>query len=105
MTSRDHTEQEAISASGGPEDSGSEPHCHATTRRGQPCRNRPVEGTLYCRIHTPLADTSAAATGEALPDAANGTGEVSIGSTTSQDVAHVEAAPAAQELEEVPIAG
>jgi WS/DGAT/MGAT family acyltransferase len=27
-------------------------HCAATTRDDQPCKNRPLPGTAYCRVHT-----------------------------------------------------
>jgi 1-acyl-sn-glycerol-3-phosphate acyltransferase len=36
-------------------------HCRATTRAGQPCRNRPLEGQAYCRVHASLAGASSAA--------------------------------------------
>src|SRR5215212_1777448 len=42
-----------------------EPRCEATTQSGSRCRNRPLEGQRYCRIHIALAGE-----GSALPDAA-----------------------------------
>ncbi len=35
-----------------------EHRCHATTKSGQPCRNRPLDGQQYCRIHAGLASAS-----------------------------------------------
>ncbi|MFN8496756.1 MAG: wax ester/triacylglycerol synthase family O-acyltransferase [Anaerolineae bacterium] len=32
---------------------GSTAHCHALTKAGQPCRNKPLPGSTYCRIHQP----------------------------------------------------
>jgi 1-acyl-sn-glycerol-3-phosphate acyltransferase len=32
------------------------PHCRAMTRSGQPCRNRPLDGQPYCRMHAALAE-------------------------------------------------
>jgi hypothetical protein len=26
-------------------------HCHATTKAGQPCRNRAVSNSQYCAVH------------------------------------------------------
>ncbi len=37
-----------------------EPRCHATTRSGQPCRNRPLEGERYCRVHAALEGSASA---------------------------------------------
>ncbi len=28
-------------------------HCAATTRSGQPCKNKPLPGSAYCRVHQP----------------------------------------------------
>jgi len=36
-----------------------EHRCHATTKSGQPCHNRPLEGQRYCRIHAALASAPA----------------------------------------------
>jgi hypothetical protein len=27
-------------------------HCHATTKAGTPCKNKPLEGSNYCRVHS-----------------------------------------------------
>ncbi|MFN8473437.1 MAG: wax ester/triacylglycerol synthase family O-acyltransferase [Anaerolineae bacterium] len=32
---------------------GSTAHCHALTKAGHPCRNKPLAGSVYCRIHQP----------------------------------------------------
>ncbi len=32
---------------------GSTAHCHALTKSGAPCRNKPLPGSTYCRIHQP----------------------------------------------------
>jgi WS/DGAT/MGAT family acyltransferase len=31
------------------------PRCAAATRRGQPCKNRPLAGSAYCQMHQPKA--------------------------------------------------
>ncbi|HEX5689854.1 MAG TPA: lysophospholipid acyltransferase family protein, partial [Roseiflexaceae bacterium] len=41
-------------------------HCQATTRAGQPCRNRPLEGQPFCRVHAPLAGAGSAAPTDAV---------------------------------------
>jgi 1-acyl-sn-glycerol-3-phosphate acyltransferase len=38
-----------------------EHRCHAMTKSGQPCRNRPLDGQQYCRIHAALASAPAQA--------------------------------------------
>ena len=43
-----------------------EPHCEAMTRNGQPCRNRPLDGQRYCRVHAALAGASSAVPSEAV---------------------------------------
>jgi 1-acyl-sn-glycerol-3-phosphate acyltransferase len=37
-----------------------EPHCEATTQSGSRCRNRPLEGQRYCRLHIALAGEASA---------------------------------------------
>jgi diacylglycerol O-acyltransferase len=32
-------------------------HCKALTKAGRPCRNRPLPGSDYCRVHLPVAVT------------------------------------------------
>lgn len=32
------------------------PYCAATTRKGQPCRNRILPGQMFCRVHAQLSD-------------------------------------------------
>jgi 1-acyl-sn-glycerol-3-phosphate acyltransferase len=41
-----------------------EHHCHATTKSGRACQNRPLDGQQYCRIHAALAS----APEQAVPD-------------------------------------
>lgn len=41
-----------------------EPHCQAITKSGQPCRNRPIDGQIYCRVH--LAAQADAPAGEEI---------------------------------------
>ena len=60
------TDQDSVRrANGAAPEHGADPlpeiHCHATTRAGQPCRNRPLEGQNYCRIHAPLDGAASAA--------------------------------------------
>jgi 1-acyl-sn-glycerol-3-phosphate acyltransferase len=33
--------------------------CQAVTSKGRPCRNRAVEGAVYCRVHAPAATSTA----------------------------------------------
>jgi len=39
-----------------PSDALPEPRCEATTQSGSRCRNRPIEGQHYCRVHAALAE-------------------------------------------------
>jgi 1-acyl-sn-glycerol-3-phosphate acyltransferase len=54
----DHERRNGSDAAHGGEES--EAACQATTRSGQPCRNRALPGSSYCRVHQPdLAATHA----------------------------------------------
>ncbi len=37
-------------------------HCAALTKSGQPCKNRPLPGSTFCRVHVPAADVTASST-------------------------------------------
>src|SRR5262245_56584045 len=85
-----------------------EPHCKATTRAGQPCRNRPLEGQSYCRIHAPLdgADSAAPSQAVALIGSSDeqelpigGAEAEPAGDAALEDAGRAEAAAAVQELE------
>lgn len=52
-------------------------HCQAITQKGQPCRNRPLEGQRYCRTHAPSAGAAGAALNEARA-ATNGSASEAI---------------------------
>lgn len=104
MTQRDQEEPIAIPAPEHPADPLPEPRCQAATRSGKPCRNRPLDGQPYCRIHAPLGGAESA-----VPSAA----VELVGSSDAQDLpidgaAGVQTAHdgtmAAQE-EELPIGG
>lgn len=45
------------------------PMCTATTRKGQPCRNRTLPGYAYCRVHSPLVTNGVHADGVTPPAA------------------------------------
>jgi 1-acyl-sn-glycerol-3-phosphate acyltransferase len=79
-----------------PSDALPEPRCEATTQSGSRCRNRPIEGQRYCRVHAALAGQSSA-----LPD-----GAVALPGSTATDIPieitedrRADAAAAVQELE------
>lgn len=60
------------------DDTPAAPHCQAITQKGQPCRNRPLEGQRYCRTHAPSAGATDAAMNEA---------HAPIDGTTSEEIA------------------
>jgi 1-acyl-sn-glycerol-3-phosphate acyltransferase len=49
-----------------PMDALAEPRCEAMTRGGSRCRNRPIEGQRYCRVHLALAGEASAVPSEAV---------------------------------------
>jgi 1-acyl-sn-glycerol-3-phosphate acyltransferase len=63
-------------------------HCQAITQKGQPCRNRPLEGQRYCRTHAPSASATAAELNETRAAADDGASEeIMIGSTAPRELA------------------
>jgi 1-acyl-sn-glycerol-3-phosphate acyltransferase len=82
------TDQDGVIPADLPSDALPEPRCQATTQSGSRCRNRPLEGQRYCRIHSALAGETSA-----LPSAA----VVLPGSTAANAPIDV--------VEDVPIAG
>jgi hypothetical protein len=66
VTQRESLEPSDIPTPEHPADPLPEPRCHATTRSGQPCRNRPLDGQSYCWRHAALAGASSAAPAEAF---------------------------------------
>src|SRR5437773_523356 len=75
VTEHDHMEQTNTSEQR--DDALATPHCQAITQKGQPCRNRPLEGQRYCRTHAPPADAAGATPNEAHA-AANGSASEEI---------------------------
>src|SRR3982751_4914355 len=69
------TDQDGVSPAELPSDALPEPRCEATTQSGSRCRNRPIEGQRYCRVHAALAGQSSA-----LPD-----GAVALPGSTATD--------------------
>jgi 1-acyl-sn-glycerol-3-phosphate acyltransferase len=59
------SEQDSVIQADLPSDALPEPRCEATTQAGSRCRNRPLEGQRYCRMHIALAGEASA-----LPDVA-----------------------------------
>ena len=59
------SDQDGVTTADLPSDALPEPRCAATTQSGSRCRNRPLEGQHYCRLHIALAGEVSA-----LPSAA-----------------------------------
>jgi 1-acyl-sn-glycerol-3-phosphate acyltransferase len=83
-------------------------HCQATTRNGQPCRNRPLDGQSYCRVHAPLDGAYSAAPSQTVTLIGStdeqelpigGAEAEPTGGATLEDAGQAEAAAAVQELE------
>src|SRR5262245_54348533 len=66
VSQRDSLEPTGLPIPEHPADPLPEPRCIATTRGGQPCRNRPLDGQPYCRVHASLAGADSAAPAEAF---------------------------------------
>jgi 1-acyl-sn-glycerol-3-phosphate acyltransferase len=87
-------EYESPGLAGGSE---TEPRCHATTRSGEPCRNHPLPGQLYCHVHA----AQAAEAPEELPIG----GAPGVGSALPLATdAPAPADPRSDAVEEIPIA-
>jgi 1-acyl-sn-glycerol-3-phosphate acyltransferase len=74
-----------------------EPRCAATTRSGNPCRNRPIEGQRYCRMHLALGGESNVVPSETVLLVGSTAVELPIGDAA--EGARAEAAASVQELE------
>ncbi|MCG8346694.1 MAG: 1-acyl-sn-glycerol-3-phosphate acyltransferase [Chloroflexales bacterium] len=70
------------------------PYCAATTRKGQPCRNRILPGQAFCRVHTQLSENGAAQPDTSPPPA------VTPSQPMSWDVPITTASPADQHAED-----
>jgi 1-acyl-sn-glycerol-3-phosphate acyltransferase len=79
-----------------PADAPPEPHCAATTRSGNPCRNRPLDGQRYCRVHAALGGEISALPSAVVVLTGSTAEELPIGGATDE---RAEAAAAVQELE------
>ncbi|HEX9439310.1 MAG TPA: lysophospholipid acyltransferase family protein [Roseiflexaceae bacterium] len=100
MTQREQLEQPAIPTPEHPADPLPEPRCGAMTRAGQPCRNRPLEGQRYCRLHAPLAGANSAVPAEAVElDGGSDPEELPLGNLPLEDAARAEVVAALEELE------
>jgi 1-acyl-sn-glycerol-3-phosphate acyltransferase len=98
------TEQDSVTPADLPSDALPEPRCEGTTQSGSRCRNRPLEGQSYCRMHIALAGATSA-----LPSAAvrlPGSTAVQESISRAEDVpieiagdAHADAVAAVEELE------
>src|SRR5262245_38345255 len=60
------TDQDRILSQDLPIDALPEPRCQATTQSGSRCRNRPLEGQRYCRVHIALDGQASALPSEAV---------------------------------------
>jgi 1-acyl-sn-glycerol-3-phosphate acyltransferase len=60
------TDLDSVTPADLPSDALAELRCEATTQSGSRCRNRPLEGQRYCRIHTALAGEISALPGAAV---------------------------------------
>jgi 1-acyl-sn-glycerol-3-phosphate acyltransferase len=100
MIQREPGEPTAIPTPEHPADPLPEPRCNAMTRSGQPCRNRPLEGQLFCRIHAPLAGRDSAAPAEAVELVGSSEAvELPVDDVTPEERSRTEAATAIEELE------
>jgi hypothetical protein len=98
VTQRESLESIDLPIAEHPADPLPEPRCGATTRAGQPCRNRPLEGLAYCRIHAPMAGASSAVPAEAFELNGNSAEELPIADTTPAERVRA-AIDAVEELE------
>jgi 1-acyl-sn-glycerol-3-phosphate acyltransferase len=99
VTQRDSLESTDLPNDQHPADPLSEPLCRATTHAGEPCRNRPLDGQPYCRIHAPLAVASSEISADAfelIGDRAEG---LSVAEATPAERARAAAIDAVEELE------
>jgi 1-acyl-sn-glycerol-3-phosphate acyltransferase len=99
VTQRESLESIDLPIAEHPADPLPEPRCGATTRAGQPCRNRPLEGLAYCRIHAPMAGASSAVPAEAFELNGSSAEELPIADTTPAERARAAAIDAVEELE------
>jgi 1-acyl-sn-glycerol-3-phosphate acyltransferase len=96
VTQRETLNPLLIPTSEHPADPPPEPRCQATTRTGQQCRNRPLDGQRYCHIHTPPAEATEPASAEASIEVAQ---ELPIANAPPQERARAKAVAAVEELE------
>lgn len=85
-----------------------QPRCHATTKSGQPCRNHPLDGQQFCRVHAappPQAANDTAIAGEqAVEILPAGVAEEIGGAAPASEYAHDDAlATAAAEVHELEV--
>ncbi|HET9221001.1 MAG TPA: lysophospholipid acyltransferase family protein [Roseiflexaceae bacterium] len=99
MTQRDSLESTDLPNDQHHADPLPEPLCRATTLAGEPCRNRPLEGQPYCRIHAPLAGASSAISAEAFELNGDSAEELPIAEATPAERARAAAIDAVEELE------
>jgi hypothetical protein len=99
VTQRESLDLTDLPTADHPADPLPEPRCGATTRAGQSCRNRPLDGLAYCRIHAPLAGASSAVPAEAFELNGGSAEELPIASTTPVERARAAAVDAVEELE------
>jgi len=98
------TDQDSVIPADLPSDALPEPRCEATTQSGSRCRNRPLEGQRYCRMHTALAGEVSALPSAAVVLPGSTAAEEPIGAANDVPIeiagdARADAVAAVQELE------
>jgi 1-acyl-sn-glycerol-3-phosphate acyltransferase len=98
------TDQEHVIPADQPSDALPEPRCEATTQSGNRCRNRPLEGQRYCRMHSALAGATSVLPSDVV--SLSGDSSIDTSASTAEDApieiggqAREDAAAAVQELE------
>jgi 1-acyl-sn-glycerol-3-phosphate acyltransferase len=99
VTQRDSLEPTGLPIAEHPADPLPEPRCNATTRGGQPCRNRPLDGMPYCRVHASLAGASSATPAEAFHLNGGSAGDLPPAEAAPAERARSAAIDAIEELE------
>ncbi|HEU5100468.1 MAG TPA: lysophospholipid acyltransferase family protein [Roseiflexaceae bacterium] len=98
------TDQERLIPADQPSDALPEPRCEATTQTGNRCRNRPLEGQRYCRMHVALGGETSVLPSNVVSLPGDSSADTQAGAAEDIRIekganAHAQAAAAVQELE------
>ena len=99
MTQRESLETTDLPIAEQPTDPLPELRCQATTRAGQPCRNRPLDGQSYCRVHAPSAVASSATPAEVSQPGSGSSLALPLAEAATAERARAAAIDAVEELE------